>query len=61
LEITRVYGGVATGVPLDDLRVEQLVAGDLVVFHVGSSISSSGEPDPHEAVWVSDRIKPRQR
>jgi hypothetical protein len=50
---------VATGLPLDDLRVDQLVAGDLVVFHVGSKIG--GGADPREAVWVSDRIKARQR
>lgn len=61
LKITRIHGGVATGSPVDNLQVEQLVAGDLVVFHVGSSNGRNDEPDPREAVWVSDRIRSRQR
>jgi hypothetical protein len=56
VRIIRVYGGVATGSPVGNLRVEGLVAGDLVGFHVDSTIAGSHEPDPREAVWVDDRV-----
>ncbi len=61
LKIVRVYGGIATGSPVGDLKVERLMSGDLAVFHVGSDVSATEPPDPSEVIWVSDRIRTVRR